>query len=467
MSPALRAPAAGPPPAGPPPAGPPGTRPGRRRIEGARRLLARRPGTVLLVAAAAMLLLTWIPACLQPGMVDLRVYRSAAPHLLGGDLYAFRLDLPGPDLFPLPFTYPPFAALLFLPLSWMPWPPVSAAWTAASILALCVLVHCCLRMADPDAPAARHRRRVLLWSAALLWTEPVAVTLALGQINLLLAAGVAYAVGRRSAAAGLGVGLAAGVKLVPAVTGVYFLAHRRWAAAGWSAAAGAATVAAGWWAAPRAAADFWLHAVGDAARVGPVGSVLNQSLRGALSRTLGHDAGWSAVWWACAIPAVLLALAAVARTVRRADPLGALLAVQVLGLLVSPISWCHHWVWAVAAVLWLAHAPHRTRGRIAALTAWGLVLGGHLVHWLALAQPDIWRFGRPWYLAALGWGYPACAALTLVTLLLPTAGERAGSHPGSTSGSTSGRPGGRGGRGGRRPERVPAADRRPHPDGAT
>ncbi|MCZ1008926.1 glycosyltransferase 87 family protein [Streptomyces lydicus] len=242
-----------------------------------------------------MLLLVWIPACLRVGMVDLRVYRTAAPHLLSGDLYAFRLELPGPDLFPLPFTYPPFAALLFLPLSWPPWPLVSAAWTAASVLALCVLVHCCLRMADPAAKPGRHRRRVLLWSAALLWTEPVAVTLALGQVNLLLAAGVAYAVERRSAAAaGLGVGLAAGVKLVPAVTGLYFLVHRRWSAACWSAAVAAATVAAGWWAAPRSAAGFWLHAVGDAARVGPVGSALNQSVRGALSRTLGHDAGWSA-----------------------------------------------------------------------------------------------------------------------------------------------------------------------------
>ncbi|MGW7490888.1 glycosyltransferase 87 family protein [Streptomyces sp. NPDC054786] len=415
-----------------PAGGPPGTRPGRRRIEAARHVLARRPGTVLLLAAVAMLLLTWVPACLRLGMVDLRVYRTAAPHLLSGDLYAFRLNLPGPDLFPLPFTYPPFAALLFLPLSWVPWPLASAAWTAASTLALCVLVHCCLRMADPAAPAARHRRRVLLWSAALLWTEPVAVTLALGQINLLLAAGVAFAVRRRSAAtAGLGIGLAAGVKLVPAVTGLYFLVHRRWSAAWWSAAAGAATVAAGWWAAPRPAADFWLHAVGDAARVGPVGSVLNQSVRGALSRTLGHDAGWSAPWWACAVPAALLALTAVVRCARRTDPLGCLLAVQLLGLLLSPISWCHHWVWAVAAVLWLTHTPHRTRSRTAALTAWALALAGYLIHWLALAQPDIWQFGRPWYLAVLGWSYPVCAVLTLVALLLPAAGKASGGPPAS------------------------------------
>ncbi|MGW7578655.1 glycosyltransferase 87 family protein [Streptomyces sp. NPDC054765] len=418
MSPAARAPAGG---------APGGPRPGRRRGAAARRALARRPGTVLLLAATAMLLLVWVPAFLGTGMVDLRVYRTAAPHLLSGDLYAFRLRLPGTDIFPLPFTYPPFAALLFLPLSGAPWPLVSAAWTAASVLALCILVHCCLKMAGPAAPPARHRRHVLLWSAALLWTEPVDVTLALGQINLLLAACVAFAVERRSAAAaGLGTGLAAGVKLVPAVTGLYFLAHRRWPAACWSGAVCAATVAAGWWAAPRPAADFWLHAVGEAARVGPVGSVLNQSVRGALSRTLGHDVGWSASWWACAAPAALLALTAVVRTVRRADPLGTLLAVQLLGLLISPISWCHHWVWAVAAVLWLTRTPRRTRCRTAALAAWGLTLAGHPIHWLAMAQPDIWQFGRPWYLAALGWNYPVCALLTFAALLVPVARKGTG-----------------------------------------
>ncbi|MCZ1008927.1 hypothetical protein O1L68_21480 [Streptomyces lydicus] len=129
------------------------------------------------------------------------------------------------------------------------------------------------------------------------------------------------------------------------------------------------------------------------------------------------------------------------RAARRTDPLGALLAVQLLGLLTSPISWCHHWVWAVAAVLWLTHAPHRTRAHTAALTAWCLALAGFLIHWLALAQPDIWRFGRPWYLAALGWGYPACAVLTLVALLLPVTGRRR-TGPGTPAAHTpSSRPG--------------------------
>lgn len=415
-----------------------GAAPGRRRAHALRRLFARHPGPVLLLSATALLLLVWIPACLRTGLIDLRVYRAAAPHLATGDLYAFRLHLPGPHMFPLPFTYPPFAALLFLPLGPVAWPVVSGVWTAASMGALCALVHSCLRLADPAAPQVLHRRRVLLWSAALLWTEPAAVTCAFGQVNLLLAALVGHAVRRRAAAAGLGVGLAAGVKLVPAVTGLYFLAHRRWAAAGWTAAVFLATVAAGWWAAPRAAAEFWLHAVGEAGRVGPVGSVLNQSLRGALSRTLGHDVGWSAAWWAVAVPVALAASAAVVRTARRGDRLGALVAVQFTGLLLCPVSWCHHWVWALAAVLWLVYTPRRTRPRTAALLAWCVVLAGYPIHWLELAQPDIAAFGRPWYLAALGWCYPVCAVLTLVALCARTGGD-GGGRPPSTAWSRTGR----------------------------
>lgn len=71
-----------------------------------RNALARRATWVLAVCSLVMLLLVWIPACTRSGMVDLRVYRTGSTHLLSGDLYAFRLHLPGPDIFPLPFTYP-------------------------------------------------------------------------------------------------------------------------------------------------------------------------------------------------------------------------------------------------------------------------------------------------------------------------------------------------------------------------
>ncbi|MEU4845853.1 glycosyltransferase 87 family protein [Streptomyces gilvosporeus] len=274
---------------------------------------------------------------------------SRPPHLLSGDLYAFRLYLPDVKVFPLPFTYPPFAAVLFLPLAAPAWPVASAAWTLVSILALIALVHRSLRMAAPWLPAARHRQRVLLWSAVLLWSEPVSATLGLGQINLLLAALVLLTVQHRSPAPrGRRYRCRRRHQADPrSYRVVHLLAHGRWRAALWSLVAFTTTVAAGWLAAPGASRTCWFHLIGDTSRFGPIGSGLNQSLRGALSRALGHDAGWTAPWWALALLAAVAALSAATRSARRADLLGSLVAVQLLGLLVSPISWVHHWVWAV------------------------------------------------------------------------------------------------------------------------
>jgi alpha-1,2-mannosyltransferase len=414
----------------------------RASVMSALRTMPVRRATWLFAACSlVMLLLVWIPGWARTGMVDLRVYRTGSPHLLSGDLYGFVLHLPGPDIFPLPFTYPPFAAGLFLPLSRIPWMPVSALWTALSLFSLLVLVDGSLRMAAPDAAPETHRRRVLLWSTALLWIEPVSTTLAFGQINLMLAALVVHAVRRHSqTAAGAGIGLAAAVKLTPAVTGLYFLTQRRWAAAAWSAVTFLAAAGLGWLVAPQPSRGFWLHAMRDASRVGPVASGLNQSLRGALSRTLGHDVGWSAPWWAAAALAAALALFAVVGSVRRDDRLGCLLAVELFGLLVSPISWSHHWVWGIPALFWLLHSRRRTRLRTAALTAWTVSMPCHLAFWIVQFHPAIMTFDYSWPLAVLGWSYPLCAVLTLLALgdrAVPAGREPGDSRPAAVNSAVS------------------------------
>ena len=70
----------------------------------------------------------------RPIMVDLDVYRLAGSVLLsGGDFY----DLPGP----LQFLYPPFAAVLAVPLALLPQTAVQLGWTAAGGLALVAVLH--------------------------------------------------------------------------------------------------------------------------------------------------------------------------------------------------------------------------------------------------------------------------------------------------------------------------------------
>src|SRR5690606_4327801 len=98
--------------------------------------------------------------------------------------------------------------------------------------------------------------------------------------------------------------------------------------------------------------------LGDADRIGPVGSVWNQSLRGTLSRIVGHDVETGPLWIAGVLVVAALAVAAW-RSLAPDDLLGTLLIVQIFGLMISPISWSHHWVWLLPLVLWLLYGPLR------------------------------------------------------------------------------------------------------------
>ena len=153
--------------------------------------------------------------------------------------------------------------------------------------------------------------------------------------------------------------------------------------------------------------------LGDARRVGPIGTSFNQSWRGAISRIVGHDAGFGPlVLGAIAVTAVVAVLAW--RALDDSDRLGKLLVVEFFGLLLSPISWTHHWVWLVPLMMWLLQGP--LRGRLGARVlgwAWlALTIVG--VPWLlSFAQPTIWEISRPWYLAWAGLIY---VVATLVTL---------------------------------------------------
>ena len=355
-------------------------------------------------------------------MVDLMVYRNASPELFTGQLYDWRLK-EFSDQFALPFTYPPFAALLFVPLSRVSWAVARWIWQLGSLACLWWLVRTALTLVARDTPGAdpdpdRWRRRAMLATGLAIWTEPVRTTLNYGQVNLVLAAVLlATMTAARSWLGGLGVGVTAGVKLTPAVSGLYFVATRRWAAAVWSAVAFLGTVALGWLLAPGLSNQFWFHLLGDASRVGPVGSAINQSLRGALSRTVGHDVGNGPLWILFVVLSGALLGWALIATGRAGDRVAGVVAVQFFGLLVSPISWSHHWVWMVPAVLWLLYGPARTH-LLARVTAvlWLLAVGSFLISFLLKAQPSIWVFPRPWYLSALGWVYPAVGLLTLVAI---------------------------------------------------
>jgi alpha-1,2-mannosyltransferase len=255
----------------------------------------------------------------------------------------------------------------------------------------------------------------------------VRTTLNYGQINLLLAAVVlACMVSDRPWLSGLGVGLTTGVKLTPALSGSYFLATKRWAAAVWSAVFFFVTVGIAYLVSPAQSILYWFHLLNDTSRIGPVGSAINQSLRGALSRTVGHDVGSGPIWLAGVAVSLVLLGFALRAAVRSKDTLAGIVSVQFFTLLVSPISWSHHWVWMVPALLWLLYG-RAAGGKLVTTTAigWLIAVGSFLISFLLKLQGSIWSIPRPWYDTVLGWVYPACGILTLVTIAVALKSRKA------------------------------------------
>ncbi|MCV7312718.1 mannosyltransferase [Mycobacterium paraffinicum] len=399
----------------------------------------RRRFASLLRAAAPALLVASVAArlgwtYLSPhgaNFVDLHVYLGGAAAIdHPGTLYSYVYADQTPD-FPLPFTYPPFAAVVFYPLSLLPFGLVAFAWQIATMAALYGAIRISQRLIGV-APGGDGRPMAMAWTGVTIWIEPLRSTFDYGQVNVLLMVGVLWAVlTTRWWLSGLLVGVAAGIKLTPAISGVYLLGVRRWTAAAFSCVVFVATIGVSALVVGDQTRYYFTKLLGDAHRVGPIATSINQSWRGGISRILGHDAGFGPpVLAAIAVTAVLAVLAW--RALDPSDRLGKLLVVELFGLLLSPISWTHHWVWLVPLMIWAIHGPLRER-RGARVVGWGwlaLTLVG--VPWLLLfAQPTIWQISRPWYLAWAGLIYIVAAVATLAWIAV--AGEGAERHASVTA----------------------------------
>lgn len=315
----------------------------------------------------------WVGA---PFGVDSAVYRSGALALLNGQPLYDMMSLPAePSWARLPFTYPPTATLLFVPLALF---PAQVSWGllgALSASSVAVVVHVCVRRLSSPPGWLTTAGATAVLSVLVFVLEPVWRTVALGQINLVLLALVVLDVlvlGTRPKwrVGGVLIGVAAAVKLTPLVFVPHLWLAGRRADAVRALIVFAASQALLWLVVPHDVTRFWGSAVTDPGRTGPVYWAGNQSLNGLLLRLTGL-ASWSLA--ASVGLAALLAVPAVwlVRRLLRADrPVEALLVTAFFGLVVSPVSWSHHWVWAVPLVVCLlGRLPRAPRPANLALVA--------------------------------------------------------------------------------------------------
>jgi len=307
-----------------------------------------------------------MPDWMEP--VDLRVYRYGgliAAHVT--PWYDPRRSSPlydWPGYLHLKFTYTPFAALVFTAMTVPALTVLLTLSIAVNVLALGTAIWVTFGGLRYRAGTARFGATLLV-AAAVFWTEPVQRTLFLGQIELVLMALVLWDMCQpdRRWWKGAGIGIAAGIKLVPLIFIPYLVLTRRFRQAAVSAATFAATVALGFAVMPADSRQWWLGGVfARGSRTGFVGWEGNQSLRAIITRLAGSAAAAQPAWLAAAALAVVLGLACAVVLDRAGHPMAGLLTCALTGLLVSPISWDHHWVWVVPAITVLAGYAHRARG---------------------------------------------------------------------------------------------------------
>ena len=356
---------------------------------------ARTLTVVLAVAASVAALLPWLidagPALRYA--IDIDVYRAGARAFLEGDnLYTRSYEVGG---IALPFTYPPLAAILFIPVALVPYPVALVGWTLASA----VLLWWCLVIVLRHAVPAVNHRVIATWILPLaLLAEPVRETLGFGQINIILMALVlADTLTRRPwLPRGVLIGLAAAIKLTPAVFILVFLVRRQWRDAAVTFLSGVGFTLAAALVSWRNSWTYWLDTLTDTGRIGGEAYASNQSIGGVLARLAepGEQAD-RLLWLVLVIGALGLIIVAM---LRAQTMLATVLLASTAALLCSPVSWSHHWVWLIPVAVTLLLGPGRVLGAVVLLAVFTSP------HWL-LPNNHGAEHAWPWWAQLVGSSY--------------------------------------------------------------
>jgi alpha-1,2-mannosyltransferase len=339
-----------------------------------------------LLTAAALVWAGWRLLGHIPYRIDIDVYRMGGRAWLDGTpLYAdgvsfhTRIDLD------LPFTYPPLAAIVFSPFALLSLSAASVMITAITLVLLVVATTIVLHRMNvwPETRVTAEPawlRQAWLAAAivapAVVYLEPIRANFDFGQINVvLMTLVIADCVPRKTPwPRGVLVGLAIALKLTPAVFLLYFLLRRDVRALVVATVSVTVATLIGFVLAWGDSWEYWTKTVRNTDRIGSATLNTNQNIAGTLAR-LGLGEGPRFVLWTLACFAVLALTVWAARRVMPAEPVLALVCVAMFGLVVSPVSWSHHWVWSLPTVLVTAIVAYRRRhALLAVVTLAGLAL---------------------------------------------------------------------------------------------
>ncbi|MFV0495208.1 glycosyltransferase 87 family protein [Mycobacterium sp.] len=349
-----------------------------------------------------------------PYRIDIDVYQMGGKAWLDGHpLYTGDVVFHTP-IVDLPFTYPPLAAVVFSPFAWLGMPAASIAITALTLVALLVTVTLVLARLDVWEnsrllPGPAWQRR--LWLAtvivapAALWAEPINSNFAFGQINaVLMAMVIADCFPRRTPwPRGMLLGLAIALKLTPAVFGLYFLLRRDTRATLIALGTFAGATLAGFALAWRDSWEYWTHTLRHTDRIGEAALNTDQNIAGALARLGLEDHDRFPLWVAACLLVLAVTIWAMRRALSAGEPEVAVICVALFGLVVSPVSWSHHWVWMLPAVLIAGVLAWRRRNRPLGLVA---VAGLVLMKWTPIGLlPKHHETAASWWRQLLGMSY--------------------------------------------------------------
>ncbi|WP_254593039.1 glycosyltransferase 87 family protein [Prescottella equi] len=305
--------------------------------------------------------------------IDLLVYRMGANVLLdGGDIYGALPPVVGD--FGLPFTYPPLAAILFVPLALLPLGLGKVVFTLVSVTALATTLRIVLARLRPDLDTRASWTMTAVAVAVALQFEPIRETISFGQINMVLMALVAVDVltEKPKWPRGLLIGLAAAIKLTPIAFLLFFLIKRDLRTSGRIVAAAGGFTALAFVVMPETSAKYWSQTLPDTGRIGPAYFANNESFKAVVARFGPPEHVGSLLWFVLVAVMLVVAVIGIRRALDHGDPVVALIANATAVLLASPVSWSHHWVWAAPALLALTLGVLRAPSAGKTLAAAGL-----------------------------------------------------------------------------------------------